>query len=209
MHLTEVKRTHPALLEFMARHYSKPRGFVGRSIAFLIYERSIIVGAVVAGSATLHLAGRDQFFGVPKSKAERKAILRNIVNNVFFRIEKDLFPYKPPRNYFRKALLLFERTIERRWEEKYGDPVLGIESLIELPRTGVGYTRAGYTEVGQTVGYTCKRESHLTHVGKGNRDSWTGVRVWNTDPKSLRPKRVMCKRLRAEDTTTVGLSCAS
>ena len=82
-----------------------------------------------------------------------------------------------------------------RWREKYGDQVVGIETLVELPRTGSGYVRAGYQEVGQTVGYTCKRESHVTHGDRGNRDAWSGVRVWNTDPNALRPKRVLVKRV--------------
>ena len=73
------------------------------------------------------------------------------------------------------------------WESKYGDKVIGFETLVELPRTGELYLRAGWSEVGITKGYTCKRVA-----GKGT-DSWSGKRVWDT--KKLRPKRVFCKKV--------------
>lgn len=45
------------------------------------------------------------------------------------------------------------------WKQKYGDDVIAFETLIELPRTGELYKRAGYKEIGITKGYTCKRSS--------------------------------------------------
>jgi len=56
--------------------------------------------------------------------------------------------------------------------------------LIEKPRTGECYRRAGWTQVGETKGFTCKRVA-----GKGT-DSWSGKRIWNTI--DLKPKIVMC-----------------
>lgn len=83
--------------------------------------------------------------------------------------------------------MLFEKQISIEWFEKYGDKVIGFESLVELPRTGELYRRCGWVEVGQTKGFTCKRIA-----GKGS-DSWTGKRIWNT--KDLRPKIVFCKKV--------------
>ena len=73
------------------------------------------------------------------------------------------------------------------WKSKYGDDVIAIETLVELPRTGECYRRAGFQEIGQTKGYTCKR------VAGNGTDGWTGKRVWDT--KNLRPKRVFMKKL--------------
>lgn len=112
--------------------------------------------------------------------------LNNLINNIFFHTEKIDDKY-PERNFSQKVLAKFRTTIERDWETKYGDIVVGFESLIELPRTGECYRRDGWTEVGMTKGFTCKRVA-----GKGT-DSWTGKRVWNTDLGSLRPKRVFVK----------------
>lgn len=189
--LKEVKKTHFVLKYFMKRHYSSPKGFVGRSICFLVFDKGTVVGAIVGGTSTLHLPGRDEFFGISKSENRVKR-LNSIINNVFYHVNKELFIGKPPRNYFKKILTMFEDVIARRWEEKYGDKVVGFESLVELPRAGEGYIRSGYERVGTTKGFTCKRES--SDSGKGNRDSWSGVRVWNTDPEQLRPKGVFCKR---------------
>ena len=71
------------------------------------------------------------------------------------------------------------------WQIKYGDSIVGFESLVELPRSGEAYRLAGWTEVGQTHGFTCKRVA-----GKGS-DGWGG-NVFGTQ-RILRPKRVFCK----------------
>jgi len=81
----------------------------------------------------------------------------------------------------------FMRQIEIDWLRKYGDAVIGFETLIEKPRTGELYRRAGWREIGETIGYTCKRVS-----GSGT-DSWSGKRVWDTT--NLRPKLVLCYKL--------------
>ena len=83
------------------------------------------------------------------------------------------------------VLKRFRERVSEDWKTKYGDLVLGFETLVELPRTGEVYKRDGWTEVGLTKGYTCKRTK-----GKGT-DSWSGKRVWDTI--NLRPKRVFCK----------------
>ena len=57
-----------------------------------------------------------------------------------------------------------------------------------MPRTGECYKRAGWTEIGITKGYTCKRIK-----GQGT-DNWTGKRVWDT--KNLRPKRVFAYKVK-------------
>ena len=92
------------------------------------------------------------------------------------------------RNFAQKVLKLWRSIIYFRWFEKYGDPVLAFETLVELPRTGEVYKRDGWIEMKElTHGFTCKRTS-----GKGT-DSWSGKRVWNTT--ELRPKRIFVKRV--------------
>lgn len=69
----------------------------------------------------------------------------------------------------------------------YNDEPIGFESLVELPRTGECYRRAGWQKVGITKGYTCKR------IGGKSTDSWTGRRIWNKN--ELRPKLVYCYKI--------------
>jgi hypothetical protein len=179
--LETIKRTDPRILDNMAVHYSQPKGFVGRNICYAIVFNNVYYGAIVGGSSTLHLPGRDEFFGF--DIADKREKLKQIVNNIFYHVEKVNGEY-PVRNFVPLIIKTFRKQIGRDWTLKYSDPVIGFESLVELPRTGEAYRRDGWTEVGQTVGFTCKRVA-----GQGT-DSWTGQRVWDTE--HLRPKRVFC-----------------
>ncbi len=175
-----TKKTDERLLERMKSHYSEPKGFVGRSICYAIHYNDIYYGHIIGGSSTRFLPGRNEFFNMDLTR------LNDIINNTFYNISKVDGKY-PTRNFTTKVLNEFCNQISKDWYSKYGNKVLGFETLIEKPRTGELYIKAGWTKVGETMGYTCKRVS-----GKGT-DSWTGKRVWNTDKESLRPKLVLCK----------------
>lgn len=178
--LVVTKRTDLKLLKRMENHYSKPKGFVGRNICYAIFYDDIYYGHIVAGSATLHLPGRHEFLGTSKDDLNR------IINNIFFNVRPKQGKKYPCRNFTTKAVSEFVKVSQKDWSDKYGDRVLGFETLIELPRTGQLYKRAGWKEVGITKGYTCKRVA-----GKGT-DSWSGKRVWSCGRDKLRPKRVLC-----------------
>jgi len=132
----------------------------------------------------MHIAGRDEFFRLQKDS--KSSQIQRIVNNIFFHIQP-LNDRYPLRNFAQNVLARFREQIAIDWNKKYKESIIGFETLVELPRTGEVYKRDGWTEVGQTIGYTCKRVA-----GKGT-DSWTGKRVWNTT--ELRPKRVFCRNL--------------
>ncbi len=189
--LEPIKRTDPRILANMAIHYSQPRGFVGRNICYAILAAGVFYGTIVGGSSTLHLAGRDVFFGMEALEGgARTAMLNRIVNNIFYHVEKVDGRY-PCRWFTAKVLAAFRETVVNDWRTRYGDDVIGFESLVELPRTGECYKRDSWTLVGQTKGYTCKRVA-----GKGT-DDWSGKRVWDTE--NLRPKHVFVRRV--EETT--------
>jgi hypothetical protein len=175
--LTRIPKSDPDLRGWMAVHYSAPKGFVGRQLIYKIFVGNVCYGATVAGSATRHLPGRTDFFG-------QEFPLNNLVNNTFFHIEKQngLYPF---RNFSSAIVKAWRSIVMRDWPLFYGSPVNGFETLVELPRTGQLYYRDGWTEVGMTKGYTCKR------VGGVGTDGWSGKRVW--DVKNLRPKRVFVK----------------
>ena len=157
-----------------------PKGFVGRRIAYAVFYDGIFYGYTVAGSATLHLPGRNEYFGIDKSK------LNQIVNNTFFHIEKANSKY-PIRNFVPYIISEWRKHVVEDWEIKYKDKVIGFETLVELPRNGDCYKRDGWVELGQTQGFTCKRTA-----GKGT-DSWTGKRIWDTE--NLRTKLVLAHKL--------------
>ena len=176
-----TKRTDERLLERMKIHYSQPKGFVGRNICYAVMFDDVYYGHIVAGSATLHLPNRLEFLGLDNTK------LTNIVNNIFFNIEPVNGKY-PARNFTTKVVEMFCEKSSQDWQAKYGDAVLGFETLVELPRTGELYKRAGFVVGGITKGYTCKRVSGVST------DSYTGRRVWNKADDELRPKLVLYRR---------------
>lgn len=185
LELIRIKRSDPRIMADMAVHYSQPKGFVGRNICYAVMFGAAYHGAIVGGSATLHLVGRNEFFGI--TKEQKQAFLRCIVNNIFYHAERH-GPRYPVRNMVPLVLRMFRERVASDWHAKYGDIVTGFESLIELPRTGEVYKRDGWSLVGTTEGNTCKRISGKT----GRRtDSWTGRRVWDT--KNLRPKLVFVR----------------
>lgn len=183
--LIKIKRTESELKANMASHYSQPKGFVGRNICYEVRWDGHLYGHIVGGSSTLHLPGRDEFFGIPKANKEaRQYLLRRLVNNIFFHIEPKDGVY-PVRNFSQKVIRHFRNEIKKDWKEKYGESIFGFETLVELPRTGLCYKQDNWIQVGQTEGFTCKRVA-----GKGT-DNWTGKRIWDT--KNLRPKLVFCR----------------
>ncbi len=179
LELVITKRTDPRLLECMAYHYSQPKGFVGRNICYAVLYDGLYYGHIVGGSATRFLPGRNEFFGVTLKE------INHVVNNIFFHVEKVNGKY-PVRNFCQLVLSRWRFLCANDWFTKYGDVVIGFESLVELPRTGDVYIRDGWRNVGTTKGYTCKRVS-----GNGT-DNWTGKRVW--DVANLRPKYVFVKK---------------
>lgn len=177
--LERIKRSDSRILAHMAVHYSQPKGFVGRNICYAVLWNNVLYGTIAGGSACKFLPGRNEFFGIDKNN------LNGIINNIFYHVEKVNGSY-PCRWFTVKVPNAFMDQIILDWQNKYGDAVVGFESLVELPRTGQLYLKAGWVCVGQTKGYTCKRGA-----GKGT-DSWGGKRVWDT--KNLRPKLVFCKK---------------
>lgn len=176
--LIRTKRTNSWLLQRMKIHYSHPKGFVGRNICYAVFYNNIYYGHIVAGSATRFLPGRNEYLGITIED------LNHVINNIFFNVSKVEGKY-PIRNFTTAIVKTFIKTVIIDWEQKYGDNVLGIETLVEKPRTGELYKRAGFMVVGETIGYSCKR------IAGDGTDSWSGKRVWNTDKESLRPKLVL------------------
>lgn len=180
LELQQIKRTDPRILANMSIHYSQPKGFVGRNICYAVLFDNVYYGSIVGGSATLHLPNRNEFFQIDKTK------LNNIVNNIFFHIEKADGKY-PLRWFSVEVIKEFRNKIINDWKLKYNDEVIGFETLVELPRTGECYKRDNWQLIGQTIGYTCKRTA-----GKGT-DNWSGKRVWDTE--NLRPKLVFARKI--------------
>lgn len=140
--LIVTPKSDSRLKQRMSTHYSKPKGFVGRSICYAIFYDSIYYGHIVAGSATRHLPGRNEFLGISKEN------LNNVVNNIFFNVSRNQNNNYPKRNFTTLVVKNFIDRVSVDWLKKYGDKVIGFETLVEKPRTGELYKRAGWKVVG-------------------------------------------------------------
>lgn len=176
--LIRTTKCDPVLLETMPRHYSNPAGFVGRSLIYRVMCGGAQYGFTVAGSCSKHLPRREEFFG--------HTSLESIINNTFFHIEPGADGY-PVRNFAQKVVALWRERCVEDWQLIYGDRVIGLETLVEPPRSGELYRRDGWQNIGMTKGNTCKRLA-----GKGT-DCWGGKRVW--DRVNLRPKHVFYRKV--------------
>lgn len=165
----------PYVKALMARHYSAPKGFVGRQLVYRVEWDGVPYGAFAWGSTTRHLPGRVIL-----------GDLGNGMNNVFYHVEPIAGKY-PCRNFTTRVLKAAIPVGVADYEARYGQTVWWVETMVELPRTGETYRRAGWTEVGLTKGLTCKR------VSGASTDGWSGRRVWSSS--ELRPKRVFVKVL--------------
>jgi hypothetical protein len=180
LELIKIPKNDDMLKRDMELHYSKPKGFVGRSICYEIRFLGVRYGSIVAGSTPMHLPGRKEYF----RQKNMPIILDNIVNNIFFRVQRVNGRY-PIRNFTTHVMSTFRKTAAIDWVAKYMDEVVAFETLVELPRTGELYVKDGWRCTGVTKGFTCKRISGLSS------DSWSGRRVW--DRTNLRPKRVFTR----------------
>jgi hypothetical protein len=185
LRLEITKRTDSRLLKRMENHYSQPKGFVGRNICYAIYYNEIYYGHIVWGSATKHLPGRHTYLNTSEKE------LNSIANNLFYNISKVDDKY-PKRNFTSFVLNESIKQLQKDWYLKYKCKVVGLETLVEKPRTGELYLKSGFEIVGETKGFTCKR------VRGYSSEKWGGKRVWNKDPNTLRPKIVLCKRIHLE-----------
>ena len=176
LRIVRTDKSDIQLKAMMAVHYSHPKGFVGRQLIYKIFYDKIFYGCIAFGSATRFLPGRNYGWELCEG-----------MNNTFYHIEKQNGKY-PKRNFTTLVLLEAEKLALVDYQNKYGDKVKWIESLVELPRMGELYLKAGYKLVGQTKGYTCKRVAGIST------DSWTGKRVWDT--VNLRPKNVFLKEIK-------------
>ena len=184
-----TKKTDSKLKKMIDRHYTHPKGFVGRSLCYAIFYDNQYYGHIVAGSCVQYLPGRQDFIG-----DEWRSKMNNIVNNTFFHIEPQGGKY-PVRNFSQKVLSEFRKRVLTDWFEKYGDEVIAFETLIypeiledDRLRNGGIYLRDGWEHVGVTKGKECKRIG-----GKDKNEKFGGVRVWD-DNSPLRPKIVLMRQ---------------
>lgn len=149
--LERVKQNNIFARYYISNHYTKPRGFIGRNITYLIIVDDDVCGVIVGGSTSLHLPNRFSFFG--------ECNIQDIINNRLFRLEKNV------PNLGTQVLKLWRNKVVLDWYSKYNSKCIGFETLVKPPLTGSVYKADNWFFGGMTKGYTAKAIKH----GRKNR----------------------------------------
>lgn len=127
-------------------HYLGYKGSVGEHLPYLIWDqKENVLGCILFGAAAWRIAPRDQFIGWNEGQRQRNLPL--IANNMRFLLLKKI-PHLASH-----LLGKIAQRISRDWEEKYGHPIVLLETFVEVGRfAGTCYRAANWSYVGKTQG---------------------------------------------------------
>jgi len=149
--LRPVARTQEARLFrglLQQHHYLGYRGPVGENLQYLIHDRrGRVLGCLLYGAAAWRMVDRDRFIGWDDSVRQQN--LSGIANNMRFLI----LPWVRVEHLASHLLALSRRRICADWQEKYGHPIVLLETFVEQGRfAGTCYQADNWIRVGQTRG---------------------------------------------------------
>ncbi|NOR67875.1 MAG: DUF4338 domain-containing protein [Woeseiaceae bacterium] len=136
-------------------HYLGYTGPVGENLQYLIGDRQgRILGCMLYGAAAWRVADRDRFIGWDEEA--RKRGLSRIANNMRFLI----LPRVRVPHLASHLLAASRRRLSTDWQEKYGHPILLLETFVEQQRfAGTCYKADNWVHVGRTSGRTRNHHS--------------------------------------------------
>lgn len=122
--------------------------FQGHWLALLLFS-----------AAAKHLKYRDQWIGWTRAQRDRRLSL--VVNNSRFLI----LPHAHTPNLGSRVLRLALDRLSHDWQERYGHPVLVVETFVDPEQfDGTVYSAQGWEEVGLTDGWgRCRRDYYVQH----------------------------------------------
>jgi len=129
-------------------HYLGYRGPVGENLQYLIHDcHERLLGCLLYGAAAWRMVDRDRFIGWDESARQHNLSL--IANNMRFLI----LPWVRVAHLASHLLALSRRQISADWQDKYGHPIVLLESFVEQKRfAGTCYQADNWLRVGQTRG---------------------------------------------------------
>lgn len=115
-------------------------------------------------TASKHLRLREQWIGWTSEQARRRLSL--VVNNSRFLV----LPDKAVPNLASKALRLVLDRLSADWQQRYGHPVLAVETFVDPEQfCGTVYTANAWEELGQTDGWGRHRRDYYVRHDKPKR----------------------------------------
>lgn len=175
----ELRRCHKLLNKY---HYLKSLQPVGERLYYVATDaKGRWLALLVFNAAAKHLKHRDRW--IKWTPQQRRRRLSLVVNNSRFL----LLPAPPAPNRGSHVLRLVLDRLSADWQQRYGHPVLVVESFVDPEQfDGTVYSANGWIELGQTDGW-----------GRHGRDYY----VKHNKPKRLFVRELCpeaCRSLQAE-----------
>ena len=141
-------------------HYLRGVRAVGEQLFYAVTDGGgEWLGVLVFCAASRRLRGRDRWIGW--SEEQRRRRLPLVVNNCRFL----LLPDKTSPNLGSRSLRLVSDRLSADWQQRYGHPVLVVETFVDPERfCGTVYTASGWQELGATDGFgRQRRDLYVKH----------------------------------------------
>jgi len=130
-------------------HYLESSRLAGQSLRYVAEVDGQWVALLTFSAPALHLKGRERWIGwSPRQRARRLGL---VVNNSRFLVlpQRQRYP-----NLASRVLGLTLRRLSADWQERWGHPVLVVESFVdESQYRGTCYRACGFEAVGPTEGF--------------------------------------------------------
>jgi hypothetical protein len=131
------------------QHYLESSRFAGQALRYVAEVDGQWVGLLTFSAPALHLKARERWIGwTPRQRTRRLGL---VVNNSRFLVlpERQRYP-----NLASRVLGLVLRRLSADWQERWGHPVLVVESFVdESLYRGTCYRACGFQAVGATEGF--------------------------------------------------------
>lgn len=130
-------------------HYLESSRFAGQALRYVAEVEGQWVALLTFSAAALHLKARERWIGwSPRQRARRLGL---VVNNSRFLVlaERARHP-----NLASRVMGIALRRLSADWQERWGHPVLVVESFVDESRyRGTCYRACGFEAVGATEGF--------------------------------------------------------
>jgi hypothetical protein len=160
----EVSRESSARVRFAAAlsefHYLGYRGTVGENLQYMVTDRTgQLLACLLFGAAAWKCRARDQFIGwLPELRARN---LHLITNNTRFLI----LPFVRVPHLASWILGHVLRRLSADWQNKYGHPIVLVETFVERERfAGTSYKASNWIQLGATTGRSRQDHGHTLRV---------------------------------------------
>ncbi|WP_428352930.1 Druantia anti-phage system protein DruA [Methyloprofundus sp.] len=149
-----LKQEEPKYQDLMeAQHYLGAIPKIGETLWYVAYSETEWIALISFSAAALKCAARDSWIGW--SYRHQTGRLKLIANNSRFLI----LPTRHDKNLGSRLLSLCLKRLSNDWVEKYGHPILLVETFVDPKRFHGGVYRASnWQAIGYTKGFRRVRE---------------------------------------------------